>query len=153
MSNLRTDIYAAIAALPLTYGGSALTVFNVDKLPHSVESASLPARLLTPLAGRGRGTLAQFETIKGNPSVNWQVVELLLAGDEVLGTGPVDHTAPLVDFEAQYASNIYRLRAQQWILVGWTCEADVINWPEGSERFYYGARTTLTIREYIPRGV
>jgi hypothetical protein len=160
MTSILPQIYDALDNMTVSYtdrnGATATpTVYDLDELPGSVETAHLPCRLLMPL-GQGRSGTPNLVLGPGNMAqAAWQVTDLFLLETMARTEGAYVHAPVLMRYVTAYAAAL----ANKWqILYQWQTEAltstaaitpGIYEYPAGSGVYFYGVKVDININETI----
>ena len=144
-------IYDALAAVAITLDSKTIAVKDADELPNSVAAANLPVRLLTPLEAFGDNAGVRSSiigtTAGSQPTVAfWTILDLMLWAPVVSNVGVKAHGKIMVNYCAAYLDAM-KLIANSYNLVSVSVAPSIIRYPEGSNRWFYGARATIEIKE------
>lgn len=151
MTSAIATIYDNIAATTITVSGKTIAVKDADELPNSVAAANVPVRLLTPISSFGLevGAVANVvgSSIGGNPfDVDWNIIDLMLWAKAISGVGLKAYGKDLIAYCAAWYEMVRALGATHNV-IGARCTPDVINYPIGSDDWFYGVRGYLVIKE------
>lgn len=157
MSLKITEIYAALAAMPVSYtdrDGATVTpvVFDISETPGSMQTAIMPCRVLFPVGENGQNI-----TIEPGPgtegTATYTVSDFFLLESVARSEGQYIQNPVLFRYAVAYADAI----AQYWQFTGqWenqpltqqiTITPGRYNLPAGSENWFYGVRCDVTIQE------
>ena len=139
------------------------SVWGLDAIKQTVETASLPVRILYPLSPLSDlATENKFIAIGKTATVTWQILDLLLWAPALSGLGVHSYADNLVEYIGAYAEAMRDIRdlapvasggRSQMTLIDVRYLVDHITWPliEGSEnvRRYAGVAVLLTARESL----
>ncbi len=145
------DVYDALAAVSLTVGGKAVTVFNVDSLPESVTTADLPCRLLLPLEPREGENFVYAGIQGGLVTVTWVITDLLLVRPLAQGEGLHTVAPDLVAYAQAYLEALKPLRklTTTAVLREISISTGVFEYPARSGNLYFGARADVMVGDEI----
>ena len=151
MASAIEAIYDALAETSITVNTVSVAVKDADELPNSVAAANLPVRLLTPIAAfgleAGAETVLVGSSTGGNPyDVNWYINDVMLWSKVISDTGVKAHAKDLISYCAQYYE-MARTFGASYNVIDVQLVPDVINYPQGSNDWFYGVRAVLTIKE------
>ena len=149
-----TSIYTALEAVTVTTtGGDTPTVYGLDDLKQSMESADMPCRLLLPVGDdtRGEGRDAQFVSIGTTMTVDWIVSDLMLWKATEQGLGLREFAPELVDYCGKYldAMRSFKCPSSNSSLSGVSMIPGIYEWPSMSNKYYSGVLCQLTIHEVL----
>jgi len=150
---LRT-IYNTIAAVSVTAGGKTPTVYNLDSLPDVMHSASVPARLLLPVASNMEGRNLSF-VLAGTGQMRtaqWKITDLLLWQAQAQGRGLEQVAGHLVDYVAAYVNAVAAkqpLISGQVTLEDMTLTPGVFLYPSSGATAWFGVEVVWQIKEII----
>lgn len=149
------NIYDRLAAQAVLYDGVAPTVYWLATTPNSIESAQLPARIITPISSRQREDFG-FIALGTGARVIWTLQDVLLVRPAAQMRGPLDVLRPLVTYCGAYADAMRSFREPGQASAGSRTTLDRVStdvvtyeWPSGSGQYYWGVLATLTISEYL----
>jgi hypothetical protein len=146
-------IYAALAALPVTFTDGAgnarsIAALPLDETPQAVDSAIVPVRLLQPFGARGEGQLeARYTPGPGVLGIEWGIADMLFWASAGSGIGLAAYAADLVRYKAAYLEIIRSLGTSQYWVSAWVATVDTFEWPAESGQLYHGVNVRLTVRE------
>jgi len=144
-------IYTAIASERVSVHGVCPVAYTGSTLPNTVESARLPCRLLVPTGSRlgqgsyQRGTMGP----RGIATIDWTLTDMVLWRSVSAGQGLRDIAGTLVAYCGAYAEMTRLLGGPGWTVTGLGMTAQIIEWPQGGDRWYDGVVCTLTITEIL----
>lgn len=151
MSRL-SEIYAALAATPVSAEGKTPTVYDCDALPPAVTTAQLPCRLLHPpgrlLEAQANGALALSG---GRQIIRWRLTDLLLWAP--VGQGRhADQSGALLAYCEAYAGAVrpgvpLDTSASRGTVVGVSFEPGVFTYPQPDGSAYYGVECRVWVEE------
>lgn len=150
MSRL-TEIYAALAAIPVSAAGKIPRVYDCDALPSAITTAQLPCRLLQPpntrLDAQASGALA----LGGGQVIRWQVTDLLLWA--AVGQGrQAEHSGALRAYCEAYVGAVgiglpLDTSASRATVVNLTFEPGLFEYPKPGGSVYHGVECRVWIEE------
>lgn len=147
-------VYTALTNMDVSIDSKVIKVKKPSELPNSIQTASLPIRLLTPIQQFVPGFMQSdswnSSLGSGIVQVNWTITDIFLydAVNQTIGIRAL--TDPLVDYCANYieAMNDGSLVLPSSIQIkNYTARPDIINYPLGSNFWYYGAYVYHNILE------
>lgn len=145
------DIYDALEAITVTTtGGKSPTVYNLDELPKSIDTARLPCRLLLPVGNNpGEGRDASFIAIGSAMTINWQITDLMLWQATGQGIGLPEFAPELVDYCGKYldAMRTFKCPSSNSALESVNMTPGIYEWPMASGKYYSGVLCQLNIKE------
>lgn len=157
MSSQIKNIYSAFSAMDVTLDGEIVPVKKPETLPNSIQTANLPLRLLTPLQPfiPNFSTSSSWNAGVGSSvnQVNWIVTDIFLSDAMNQNIGIRAHADTLIDYCVAYieAMNDGSLALpNNTMITNYTTRPDVINYPIGSQYWYYGVFCYINILEKIP---
>lgn len=153
MSSQLRAIYAAIAGMPVRYNSAIVTAYDLAALPNQVPATNLPVRLLLPLESRGEGRGVNYVSL-GTPAVvtvDWKLVDLMLALPISQGSGIQDVAPLLVDYKAEYLEHVRNNKRIAHVanITSVAMEMAAFTYPASSRTAYFGVEVTLTIKEIV----
>lgn len=142
--------YAALAAANVTVGSITPTAYAPDALPNSGETAILPLRVLDPFQIGDRAQFG-FSLQDRGATVLWTIVDLLLWEQVGQGRGAQDVALDLIKYCGAYAEMIraHDTIATQCYITRVSPRIMVLDWPRGSDVWFYAVEVTLTIEELL----
>lgn len=150
-----TNIYDRIAAQTILYAGVAPTVYALNTVPNTLESAMLPVRLLVPMSNR-QGEEFRFIALGSGARIIWTIQDVLLVRPTAQQRGPLTAMRDLAAYCGAYADAMRSFREPGQPSAGTrttldNLSVDVVNyeWPSSGGVWYWGAIATLTISEYL----
>jgi hypothetical protein len=152
------DIYAAIEALTVTVDSVTPTVYDLDELPNTADTANLPARLLFPMASFGGfGSAGQatmrWVTLNSITQVTWLIRDLCLWQPTGQGVGFRTIAPTLMKYAGLYLDKMTanrELTIQSYIAQdGLIIQPGVIEFPDQSGRQFFGINAQLTVIEHV----
>ena len=148
-----SDVYTALAAKSVTTtSGKTPTVYDLDELLESVNTANLPCRLLLPLGDNaGEGREGQFINIGSTIVITWQVNDLMLWQASEQGLGLRQFAPQLVDYCGKYidAMRTFKCPVANTSLESVYVVPGEYEWPRGSQRYFAGVLCQLQIKEAL----
>lgn len=149
MSRL-TEIYAALADIPVSAAGKTPTVYGYDALPTAVTTAQLPCRLLTPFDRRLEAQAGAL-TLGGGQVIRWRLTDLLVWTPTGQGRGLAEHSDALVAYCEAYAAAVggatLDTSASRATVVAVAFAAGVFRYPTEDSSPYYGVECAVTVEE------
>lgn len=152
------DIYAAIASKTVTIASTSevIAAWNLSAARDAVEAANTPIRMLMPF----ESTSSSGQRENGRPigiaplyKTTWSVTELMLYRPSSSGLGIVSYASVLTEYCGAYLGLIANIRAPvaagSIILESWSCQPNMVQYPQESSNWYYGAVCTLTFTENV----
>lgn len=152
------DIYNDLEGMTVSYlnkSGVATipTVYDLDEIPASVQTAQLPCRILLPI-GQGQGGSPNVEILRGaGVKAQWSVTDLFLLEAAARDAGlyvqapvlmryVVAFTEALgVKFQFVHGANTNSLTLSASVIPG------MYEYPAGSGAWFYGVKADITIEE------
>lgn len=157
MSSQIKAIYTAFANMDVAIDGNTIPVKKPEQLPDSIQTAQLPVRLLTPLRPflPDYSRSSSWNTSEGSSvnRVDWTIIDIFLYDAMNQRIGIKAHADSLIDYCVAYidAMNDGSLvLPNNTMITNWTTRPDVINYPIGSNSWYYGVYCYHSILEKIP---
>lgn len=146
-----TSIYTALEGKTVTVGTITPQVKGLSTVRTSIDSLSLPCRLLLPVSPRLEGRDGAFIALGTIARVTWNITDLMLWSFVDAGMGIQSWADDLVGYCAAYAEvmRTFRSPAAQCALEGWTMTPGVFEYPSGSGRWYAGVECNLEITEVL----
>jgi hypothetical protein len=149
MSGL-VDLYAALAAIPVSAAGKTPTVYAVDALPTAVQTAQLPCRVLLPLGGRLRAEATGALALGGGQRIRWRLTDVLLWSPVGQGRSLAEHSAALVAYCDAYAAAVGIGTAldtadMRATVTGLTFEPGLVLYPPAGNVTYYGVECGVEV--------
>lgn len=151
MSVIR-DIYATLATQIVTVNDITPRVFDLHQLPNQVQRASLPCRLLVPMAPRGEARDFNFIALGRTAMVTWRITDLLLWRAAASGKGLQDIAETLVGYAGAYVEMLRLNRAMGQTMAHITNARFVygtFEWPDQGGDEYDGVSCELDIEEAL----
>ena len=148
MGSQLTSIVDAVAALSVT--GYSMNVLRGTTLKDQVDDADVPTRIVNAIGMTSART--RTTTLGGSGHVmqaEWTINDVALLRAAGLGLGLKDIAASVEGYLAAYHNSLRTLIAPTWVLSGASLRATVLEWPQGSGRYYDAVTATLTITEII----
>jgi len=148
MGSQLTTIIGAVCALSIT--GYSMPVLRGTTLKDQVDDADVPARVVNAIGLASART--RTTTLGGSGHVmqaEWTVQDVALLRAAGLGLGLSDIAGSLEGYLAAYHDALRQLIAPTWVLSNASLRATVLEWPQGSGRYYDAVTATLTITEII----
>lgn len=149
------SIYDALAAKTFTVDGKSVTAKDIHETPNAIESAGMPVRMLN-FMDIDIDETATSDVIWGANSgsglavVNYRIVDKLFIAPLAQGLG----SRQFATLQAQYMTDYQTMLADDTSLSGYgvnsmrmTCRTTPINFPIGSDRWYFGVTMLLDIVE------
>ena len=147
MSNI-TSLLSAIEGLSVSDGVSTPTCLNLTETPGAVDSMDTPVRILLPQDDIGNQTFEFISLGQGN-KIDWHIEELYLCMPVAEGRGWKDVGNKLYTYIANFAAAVVAARST---ICGYEMNVMDITPRRGTwqwgDRWYYGVRTSLTVREF-----
>lgn len=149
MSQL-ADIYAAVAALQPTAGGTVVPVRWGATLHNTNESADIPLRLLSPIGD----TMGKVQQKTGGGvghviTVEWSIRDIALLRPVGGGLGLSDIADIYVEYMATYADALRQISSQTYYLVDAQVLPQVLQYPADSGMQYHAVSSTLYLMEIV----
>lgn len=162
MSDVRT-LYGTLADLAIAYtdeagGAQSVTAQDLHEVKEETESLHLPTRILIPMQaeGAGDGTGLQLLTVGVSSifgKITWRIADLYLHASVGEGTGLHSHLPDLILYSGAYAEQIADSGADLGIgtmtFVGLNLQADLIEWPLQSNKWFYGVTAMISYEEIL----
>jgi len=148
MGSQLTSIVDAVAALSIT--GYSMNVLRGTTLKDQVDDADVPTRIVNAIGLASSRT--RTTTLGGSGHVmqaEWTVHDVALLRAAGLGLGLKDIAGSVEGYLAAYHNSLRTLIATTWVLSNASLRASVLEWPQGSGRYYDAVTATLTITEII----
>jgi hypothetical protein len=148
MASQLTTIIGAVCALSIT--GYSMPVLRGATLKDQVDDADVPTRIVNAIGLASART--RTTTLGGSGHVmqaEWTVQDVALLRAAGLGLGLSDIAGSLEGYLAAYHDSLRQLIAPTWVLSNASLRATVLEWPQGSGRYYDAVTATLTITEII----
>ena len=149
------EIFAAVAAQTVTIASTAqaISALGLDGARDSIEAADLPVRLIMPFensrqreSGRPAGIAPLYRAM-------WAVTDVLLYAAANSGLGLVEFAPVLTEYAGAYLGLVANVRAPVpgagITLEDWSCQPQMIEYPQGSGNWYYGAVCTISYVENV----
>jgi hypothetical protein len=154
MSSVLATILSTLGAQAVPIGTGTVTGVTGADLPESVESASLPLRLLLPTGGRQDAVASLGKTFasggQGVTVIEWELTDTLIYRALGAGLGITDLAPIVTGYCADYLSIFAPLRTPRWSVT--SVRFPVIGgfeWPMGSDRWWSGVQAALTVKEIM----
>lgn len=154
------DIYNDLESMAVTYLNKASasttpTVYDLDEIPASIQTAQLPCRILLPI-GQGQGGSPNVEILRGaGVKAQWQITDLFLLEAAARDAGlyvqapvlmryVVAYTEALgIKFQFIHGANTNSLTISASVTPG------MYEFPSGSGAWFYGVKADITIEEFF----
>ena len=146
-----SEIYAALAAIPVSAGGKTPTVYGYDALPSAVTTAQLPCRLLQAPGARLDAQAGRALALGGGQVIRWRLTDLLLWA--AVGQGRRDaHHGALVAYCEAYAGAVgiglaLDTPSSRATVVNVTFEPGLFEYPKPGGGKYYGVECSVWVEE------
>ena len=148
MASQLTSIIDAVVALSIT--GYSMPVLRGVTLKDQVDDADIPTRIVNALGMSSQRT--RTTTLGGGDHVmqaEWTLNDIALLRAAGLGLGLKDIAGSVEGYLAAYHDALRQLIAPGWVVSNASLRASVLEWPQGSGRYYDAVTATLTITEII----
>jgi hypothetical protein len=157
MSILLT-IYDDLEAMAVTYtdklsASVTPSVYNLDEIPASVQTAHLPCRILLPV-GQGQGGSPNVQILRGaGASASWTVSDLFLLETAARDAGLYIQAPVLMRYVVAYAEALakqfqFRHGADTLSLtISSSIVPGMYEYPSQSGTWFYGVKCDITIEE------
>jgi hypothetical protein len=145
-----SQLDAIIDAVEAMTVSGVTTVYRGATLKNGVESADLPARIISAVGMTSSRTTVQ--TLGGSGHVmqaEWTITDVAMLRAAGMGIGLKDVAPGMESYMAAYHNSARTLQGSAWALIALSVRAQVQEWPQASGRFYDVVTATLTIREII----
>ena len=150
MSTQLDSIYDALAAMPITANGGAVTTKNYDQMPNQVATASGQLRLLLPI---GQGEQPDEFLVKtfvaGANEVTWTIRDLYLYKPAGQGRGLGEHGGAVMAYIIAYVNALVATGGKfgRGVIEGTSMLTGTFEFPQQSGSWYAGVMITHTVRE------
>lgn len=145
------EIFAALAAIDVTFDAQVVTTYNVDALPESVDNRHTPCRLLLPLGTRAEARSITPVVVSGKvASIQWRITDLFLMKPTGL-TGGIAVEAPKLlaymkaHFDAIQEAN-FRL-TRHALIENLTYEPTITPFPTAGKTEYFAVEVGVFPKE------
>ena len=161
MSSILDTVYSSLAALSIPYkdkSGSTVTpatVYGLATFPASMQTASLPCRILFPPAiasAAATGTVLDGAGVR----MTWNIADWFLLESGARDLGPSVQFPVMTSYMQSYAkalsTTLYRITAngaKQTESMTFTMGAGLYPYPPQSDVYFWMVQTTITIEELI----
>lgn len=158
MTSILPTIYNDLEAMTVTYANKSSvnttpTVYDLDEIPASVQTAQLPCRILLPL-GQGQGGSPNVAILRGaGAQAQWVITDLFLLETAARDAGLYVQAPVLIRYVVAYAE---ALGKQFQFVHGYSTESLTVSasivpgmyeYPAGSGVWFYGVKCDVTIEE------
>lgn len=158
MTSILPTIYNDLENMTVTYTDKASasvtpTVYDLDEIPASVQTAHLPCRILLPI-GQGQSGTQTATVLRGaGVQANWTITDLFLLDTAARDAGLYVQAPVLMRYVVAYAE---ALGKQFQFVHGYSTESLTVSasiipgmyeYPAGSGVWFYGVKCDVTIDE------
>lgn len=155
-----SNIFDSFKAMDVKIGSSTVTCHALDEVQNVYQTATLPVRILNPItrfsaASPFNYTNSTWNTGAGSTvnEMTWTIFDILLYApiNQTLGVRSV--TGPIISFVKDYMlkmSNGSLVLPQNCWVRDITSRLEVLEYPIGSNNFYFGAIISTQVGEKIP---
>lgn len=144
MSHL-ASIVDAVVAMSVT---GVTTVYRGASLKDSAEIADLPMRIISAVGMQSART--RTTTLGGGGHVmttEWTITDLALLRSAGMGLGLSDIAPDMETYMSAYHDAVRTLANPSWYLTDTRVRAQVLEFPQGSGRFYDAVVATMTFND------
>lgn len=152
-ASILTQIYNGLEAMNVTYTNKSSqsvtpTVYDLDEIPASVQTAHLPCRILLPL---GTSTL----TVEHGAGINagWIITDLFLLETAARDAGVYIQAPVLTRYVEAYAEALGKKfqflynESTLTLTISASVDMGIFEYPTGSGVYFYGVRNVITVEE------
>lgn len=152
-SKLR-ECYKVIENTTIHLDGKVVRCRGLDNLQTQVSTANLPLRLLLPVGSNANGrNLSMISADHTGRAATWLIPELMLLAPVGAGQGLEEYAGPLVDYVVEYEYAILDRRSdystEGFLISNMALDTGIYEWPAGSDKWFFGVRSNLTVQELI----
>lgn len=146
-------IYAALERMPVTYDDAGeqvnVIVRGLNELRAAINRHDCPLRLLLPVGTNTEAQSIVATAFSSRQLVDWVIADLFLLRPTTQGNGVIDAAPELVSYVAAYtdAVNAHRSLTDYATITDARLTMDEIEYPRGSNTWYFGVECLLTIKE------
>lgn len=148
MGSQLTSIIDTVVAMAIT--GYTMPVLRGTTLKDQIDDADVPTRIVNALGMTSQRT--RTTTLGGSGHLmqtEWTLNDVALLRAAGLGLGLKDIAGSVEGYLAAYHNALRTLIAPGWVVSNASLRASVLEWPQGSGRYYDAVTATLTITEII----
>lgn len=145
MSQLSAIIDAVCALSPSGFTG---TVLRGTALKNVVDDADVPVRIVSAVGMQSART--RVTTLGGGGHVmttEWTIVDLALLRNAGIGQGMKDIALGMESYLNAYHDAARTLAAPAWAVTDVKTRAQILEFPQGSGRFYDAVVATITVND------
>lgn len=144
-------ILQSLSEQGISVRGDVPSVHLLDTYPASVDTALLPARLISGANEQGNAGDARFVAIGKLERVNYQIEDLFLLQPVMQGVGIGDAEAYLVEYIDAYRELFRQWRdagQSQAVAESFTMRKGVTEYPAQSGAFFFSVTINLAVSEW-----
>lgn len=148
MASQLGTIIGAVAGMAIS--GYTMTVYRGSTLRNSMESADIPARIISAVGMQSNRTVTR--TLGGSGHLmqtEWTITDVALLRPAGQGIGLRDIALNLEGYMAAYHDASRTLIGPTWTVQNLSLRAQVLEWPQASGRMYDVVTASLIISEII----
>ena len=159
MSSKILEIFDAFEAMQVQIGSDIISCHGLANALNSYQTAHLPIRVITPITRYSPGLFYSNDNWNSGlgsvvNQMNWTIVDVLLYEAIAQRSGPKASNRQLVEYIKDYTDKL----ANGQLLLPDNCwvesvivKPDIVEYPFGSNNFYYGAVTIAQVKEKVPQ--
>lgn len=147
MSQLTAIVDAVCALAPTGFTGSTL---RGTSLKNQLDDADVPVRIVSTVGMQSART--KVTTLGGGGHVmttEWTIVDIALLRNAGLGQGMKDIALGMESYLDAYHTAVRSLASPSWAVTDVRTRAQILEFPQGSGRFFDAVIATLTVNDII----